>query len=95
MKSRVPDDRWFCREGGCNSERCNLLVRLCLTRLAIRDRVRGFIENLVEAQLDDALGARAINVLGLRMWRARHMGGEHVNCLVFWRSDDQPCRARG
>ena len=52
----------------------------------IRDRVRGFIENLVEAELTARSGARAISVLGPRMWRAEQpaigMGVEHANCLV-------------
>ena len=51
----------------------------------VRDRVRGFIENLVEAELDDAL-ARVISVLEPLMSRAVRpaigMGGEHANCLV-------------
>ena len=49
----------------------------------IRDRVRGFIENLVEAELDDA---RVISVLEPLMSRAVRpaigMGDEHANCLV-------------
>ena len=52
----------------------------------IRDRVRGFIENLVEAELDEPWDARAISVLEPRMWRAVRpaigMDGEHANCSV-------------
>jgi hypothetical protein len=52
----------------------------------IRDRVRGFIENLVEAELDDAWDARVISVLEPLMSRAVRpaigMGDEHANCLV-------------
>ncbi len=53
----------------------------------IRDRVRGFIENLVEAELDCALGrSRYKRAGGPRMWRAEQpaigMGVEHANCLV-------------
>jgi len=53
----------------------------------IRDRVRGFIENLVEAELDCALGrSRYQRAGGPRMWRAEQlaigMGVEHANCLV-------------
>jgi hypothetical protein len=50
----------------------------------IRDRVRGFIENLVEATT--RWDARVISVLKPLMWRAVRpaigMGGEHANCLV-------------
>jgi hypothetical protein len=52
----------------------------------VRDRVRGFIENLVEAELNDALGRSryqrpgTANVASVRP--AIGMGGEHANCLV-------------
>jgi putative transposase len=52
----------------------------------IRDRVRGFIENLVEAELDCALGRSRYKRAGAAMWRAEQpaigMGVEHANCLV-------------
>ena len=52
----------------------------------IRDRVRGFIENLVEAELDGAIGRSRYQRAEPRMWRAEQpaigMGVEHANCLV-------------
>ena len=52
----------------------------------IRDRVRGFIENLVEADWTTRWDARVISVLEPLMSRAVRpaigMGGEHANCLV-------------
>ena len=52
----------------------------------IRDRVRGFIENLVEAELDDALGRSRYQRPGTANVASRTaaigMDGEHGNCSV-------------
>jgi putative transposase len=52
----------------------------------IRDRVRGFIENLVEAELDGAIGRSRYQRAGATNGRAEQpaigMGVEHANCLV-------------
>ena len=52
----------------------------------IRDRVRGSSRILWRRNWTARSGARAISVLGKRMWRAEQpaigMGVEHANCLV-------------
>ena len=52
----------------------------------IRDRVRGFIEELVEAELDDALGRSRYQRRGPPIWHAdppaTGMGGGNGSCSV-------------
>jgi hypothetical protein len=53
--------------------------------VAIRDRVRGFIEELVEAELDAALGRSRYQRAGaahVASDPAGGTGGEHANCWV-------------
>ena len=59
----------------------------------VRDRVRGFIENLVEAELDDALGRSryqrpgTANV-GERYGRLSAWAASTPTAWFVWRSDD-------
>ena len=63
----------------------------------IRDRVRGFIENLVEAELDDALGRSRYQRPGTANVASGTAGYRHgrstPTAWFVWRSDD-PSTAR-